>query len=72
MIGSQGCGARLRRTRPDLAPRRPEIGFAPQLTDAELVNLAVIQALLGYTSEARWLRHAHKHLRHLFRYLPQH
>jgi hypothetical protein len=30
-----------------------------------------MQALLGFTSEARWLRHAHAHLRHLFRYLPQ-
>jgi hypothetical protein len=29
-----------------------------------------MQALLGFTSEARWLRHAHKHLGHLFRYLP--
>ena len=29
-----------------------------------------MQALLGYTSEARWIRHAHAHLGHLFRYLP--
>ncbi len=28
-------------------------------------------ALLGYVSEARWLRHARQHLRHLFPYLPQ-
>ena len=27
-------------------------------------------ALLGFTSEARWLRHANHHLRHLFPYLP--
>src|SRR6266516_5347517 len=26
--------------------------------------------LLGFTSEARWLRHANRHLRHLFAYLP--
>src|SRR5262249_38628360 len=39
---------------PDLAPWRPKIGLQPQLTDAELVTLAVMQALLGYTSEARW------------------
>src|SRR6266516_6194249 len=26
--------------------------------------------LLGFTSEARWLRHADRHLRHLFPYLP--
>jgi Transposase DDE domain len=29
-----------------------------------------MQALLGFTSEARWLRHASCHLRHLFPYLP--
>ncbi len=29
-----------------------------------------MQALLGFTSEARWLRYADRHLRHLFAYLP--
>lgn len=57
--------------RSDLAPRRPAIGFAPRLTDAELVTLAVMQALLGFTSEARWLRYARTRLRHLFPYLPK-
>lgn len=56
---------------PDLAPWRPRTGIKPRLTDAELVTLAVMQALLGFTSEARWLRHARAHLGHLFRYLPQ-
>jgi hypothetical protein len=56
---------------PQLAPYRPEIGIGPKLSDAELVTLAVMQALLGFTSEARWLRHARAHLRHLFPYLPQ-
>jgi len=55
---------------PDLAPWRPEVGLQPRLSDAELVTLAVMQALLGYTSEARWVRHAHAHLGHLFSYLP--
>jgi hypothetical protein len=55
---------------PYLAPWRPRVGIAPKLTDAELVTLAVMQALLGFTSEARWLRHARCHLRHLFPYLP--
>jgi hypothetical protein len=27
--------------------------------------------MLGFTSEARWVRHARAHLRHLFPYLPQ-
>jgi hypothetical protein len=56
---------------PDWRPERPAVGIAPILTDAELVTLAVIQALLGYTSEARFIRHAHDHLRGLFPYLPQ-
>ena len=56
---------------PQLAPCRPEIGIGPKLSDAELVTLAVMQALLGFASEARWLRHAGAELRHLFPYLPQ-
>ena len=56
---------------PQLAPYRPEVGIGPKLSDAELVTLAVMQVLLGFTSEARWLRHARAHLRHLFPYLPQ-
>jgi Transposase DDE domain len=55
---------------PHLAPWRPKVGIIPRLNDAELVTLAVMQALLGYTSEARWLRHARAHLGHLFPYLP--
>jgi Transposase DDE domain len=55
---------------PQLAPWRPAVGIPPKLSDAELVTLAVMQALLGHTSEARLLRHADRHLRHLFPYLP--
>ena len=55
---------------PDLAPWRPKTGLQPRLTDAELVTLAVMQALLGYTPEARWVRYAHARLGHLFGYLP--
>lgn len=61
----------LLKARPDLAPWRPATGIAPKLTDAEWVTLAMMQAMLGFTSEARWLRHARTHLRHLFPYLPQ-
>jgi hypothetical protein len=61
----------LLKAAPELAPRRPAIGIAPQLSDAELITLAVLQALLGYTSEARWLRYAHAHLSQLFPYLPK-
>jgi hypothetical protein len=56
---------------PQLAPWRPAVGTAVRLSDAELVTLAMMQALLGFTSEARWLRYARAHLRHLFPYLPQ-
>ena len=56
---------------PEWAPQRPAVGIAPQLTDAELITLAVIQALLGFTSEARFIRHARTHLSALFPYLPQ-
>jgi hypothetical protein len=55
---------------PGLLPERPAVGIAPQLSDAELLTLAVLQALLGYTSEARWLRYARAQLGALFPYLP--
>jgi hypothetical protein len=55
---------------PQLAPWRPRVGIPPKLSDAELVTLAMMQALLGFTSKARWLRHAGRHLRHPFPYLP--
>jgi hypothetical protein len=48
--------------RPELAPQRPAVGIAPSVSDAEMTTLAVLQALLGFTSEARWIRHAHAHL----------
>jgi hypothetical protein len=56
---------------PDLRRWRPAVGIAPKLTDAELLTLAVAQALLGYVSEARWLRYARTALGHLFPYLPR-
>jgi Transposase DDE domain len=56
---------------PELRPWRPAVGIAPKLTDAELLTLAVMQALGGYTSEARWLRYARTHLHGLFPYLPR-
>jgi hypothetical protein len=61
----------LLKAAPERVPSRPLVGIAPRITDAELITLAVLAALLGFTSEARWLRYAHEHLRHLFRYLPQ-
>jgi Transposase DDE domain len=56
---------------PEQVPWRPAVGIAPRISDAELITLAVMQALLGHTSEARWLRYAGTHLRGQFPYLPQ-
>jgi DDE family transposase len=53
----------------ELAGPRPT-GRPPQLSDSELVCLAVAQALLGYHNEARWLRFARTHLHGMFPYLP--
>ena len=58
------------RVNPALRRRRPKVGIAPQLSDAELLTLAVMQALLGFVSEAQWLRHARSHLGDAFPYLP--
>ena len=55
---------------PDRAPQRPPIGIAPKISDAELVTLSVMAALLGFTSERRWLRFAREQLHALFPYLP--
>lgn len=61
----------LLKSYPEWIPSRPKVGIATQISDAELVTMAVMQALLGFTSEARWLRHTREHLLHLFPYLPQ-
>ena len=57
----------LLKASPGRAPWRPAIGFEPRITDAEMITLAVMQALLQFRSETRWLRHARAHLGHLFR-----
>ncbi|MGB5936456.1 MAG: IS982 family transposase [Ornithinimicrobium sp.] len=61
----------LLKNHPDRVPARPIVGLAPRITDAELVTLAVMQALLGYTSERRWLRHARGCLLGMFPDLPR-
>ena len=60
----------LLKAAPQLAPWRPAVGIAPKLSDAELVTLAVLQALLGFCSKARWLRYARAHLGGLFPSCP--
>jgi len=51
---------------PDLAPARPAGGIPPTLSDAELLTMAVMSALMGLTSERRWLRYVRKELAGLF------
>jgi hypothetical protein len=60
----------LLRDHPDRVPPRPQIGLQPKITDAELLTLAVMQALLGYVSERRWLRYARANLIQMFPTLP--
>ena len=55
---------------PGLAPWRPAVGLQPLITDAEMITVSVMQALLGFTSERRWLRHAHADLLAGFPHLP--
>ena len=56
---------------PQLNRWRPKIGITPKITDAELITVAVMQVLLGYHDESRWIRYAGKALIHLFPYLPK-
>lgn len=47
-------------------------GRKQQLTDAELLCLAVAQHLThGESSESKWVRYAQEHLRDMFPYIPQ-
>jgi hypothetical protein len=54
----------------DSLGRRRPVGRPPKLTDAELLTLAVAQALLGVHSETRWLRLIPERLPGAFPYLP--
>lgn len=58
-------------THPHLAPYRPAVGIAPRISDAELICLAIMETLLDFTSERRFIRYAHKHLASIFPYIPQ-
>lgn len=61
----------LLKDRPELVPWRPAVGMKPLVSDAEMVTLAVLSAVLGFDDEARWVRHVRAQWRHLFPYLPQ-
>lgn len=51
---------------PELAPRRPATSTPLTLSDAELLTMAVMSALLGFTSERRWLRYVNRYLAGMF------
>ncbi len=51
---------------PGLAPWRPEGSMPLTVSDAELLAMAVMSALLGFRSERRWLRYAGARLTGLF------
>ena len=51
---------------PGLAPWRPEGSMPATVSDAELLAMAVMSALLGFRSERRWLRYASTRLTGLF------
>lgn len=59
----------LLKAHPERLPQRPANSFVEQISDAELIVLSVMQALLGYRSEARWLRRARKDFHGMFPYL---
>jgi hypothetical protein len=56
---------------PQLNRQRPKVGITPKISDAELITVSVLQALLRYPDESRWIRYARKALIHLFPYLPK-
>ena len=60
----------LLRSHPERVPARPKVGIVPRTSDAEMLTLAVMQALLGYTNETQWLRYARKNLLVMFPTLP--
>lgn len=51
---------------PDLASARPATSTPLTLSDAELLTMAVMSALLGFRSERRWLRYVNAHLAGMF------
>jgi len=60
----------LLKAHPERVPARPVAGFQPRITDAEVVTLATMQALLQIPKEHRFLRYARRHLIAMFPDLP--
>jgi hypothetical protein len=55
-----------------VVPPRTGRGRRPELSDSELITLAMAQMLLKYDSQRRWIRHIHSNpaWRAMFPYLP--
>ncbi|WP_404388794.1 IS982 family transposase [Humibacillus xanthopallidus] len=60
----------LLKARPELVPWRPAVGMKPKVSDAEMITLAVLSAVLGFDDEARWVGHVRAQWRHVFPCLP--
>ena len=52
-------------------PWRPKVGITPKLTDAELITLAVMQALLGTPPRPAGCAMPARSCEQLFPYLPK-
>lgn len=60
----------LLKAHPERVQARPVAGFQPRITDAEVLTLAVVQALLQVPKERRFLRFARQYLLAMFPDLP--
>ena len=58
-------------THPKVLSVRPASGYPRRISDTELIVLAIMETLLGFTSERRFIRFARKHLGSMFPYIPQ-
>jgi len=56
---------------PEQLPPRPKGSWPVRITDAELITLAVMAALLGHTNERRWVRWARANLTCYFPHIPK-
>lgn len=54
-----------------LAQQQRRVGRPPRFTDAELITVAVAQAILQISSERRWLRILHRFCAGMFPHLPK-